>query len=169
MAAGRKTALIGTTLVLVLVIAGTIAGLNRRFTVPDVTFTGVRGGQITLSSLKGKVVLVNFWATTCAVCMREMPKIVENHEKFQARGFETVAVAMPYDPPNRVFAHAEQARLPFPVVLDIFGKAVRAFGGVAGTPTAFLVDRRGRVIRRFEGEPDFGDLARLIEKELAEG
>ena len=55
------------------------------------------------------------------------------------------------------------------MTLDIFGKAVQAFGGVRGTPTTFLVDRSGKIVQRFEGEPDFGKLGALIEKELAKG
>ena len=95
-----------------------------------------------------------------------MPKMVETFEKYQGQGLETVAVAMPYDPPDRVFAYAQQNKLPFRVTLDIFGKAVQAFGGVRGTPTTFLVDRSGKIVRRFEGEPDFAMLGELIEKEL---
>ena len=74
--------------------------------------------------------------------------------------------AMSYDPPDRVFAYAQQNKLPFRVTLDIFGKAMQAFGGIRGTPTTFLVDKRGRIVRRWEGEPDFDDLAKRIETEL---
>lgn len=98
--------------------------------------------------------------------MHEMPKIVETYQKFHPRGFGTVAVAMSYDPPDRVFGYAEQTRLPFHVALDLFGQVVRVFGGVEGTLTNFLLDKRGRIVRGFQGEPDFEDLAKPIEKEL---
>jgi peroxiredoxin len=148
---------------------GAWTALTRPATVPDVSFIEIKGENFSLSSLQGKVVLVNFWATSCAVCVKEMPRIVQVHEKFRNRGYETVAVAMSYDPPNRVAAYAHQNSLPFRVTLDIYGKAMEAFGGIRGTPTTFLVDKRGRVVWRHEGEPDFGQLEALIEKELVKG
>ncbi|MEQ1882476.1 MAG: TlpA disulfide reductase family protein [Burkholderiales bacterium] len=154
---------------LIAVVGGVLTALTRPGTVPDVSFIEVKGKNFSLSSLQGKVVLVNFWATSCAVCVKEMSRIVQIHEKYRERGFETVAVAMSYDPPNRVAAYAQQNNLPFRVTLDIYGKAMEAFGGIRGTPTTFLVDKRGRIVWRHEGEPDFEKLGVLIEKELAKG
>jgi peroxiredoxin len=162
----RKIIAFGIILALAALTAGIFAGWNRAVAPADVTFIGVRGDQFAMSSLKGKVVLVNFWATSCTVCVGEMPKMVQTYEKYRDQGLETVAVAMSYDPPDRVFAYAEQNKLPFRVTLDIFGKATQAFGGIRGTPTTFLVNRRGMIVQRFEGEPDFAALGKLIEKEL---
>ena len=165
----RKFAGFALALALGALAAGIFAGWNRPVALPDVNFIGVRGDQFAMSSLKGKVVLVNFWATSCTVCVGEMPKMVQTYEKYREQGLETVAVAMSYDPPDRVFAYAQQNKLPFRVTLDIFGKAMQAFGGIRGTPTTFLVDRGGRIVQRFEGEPDFGKLGELIERELVKG
>ena len=162
----RKITLFAILLMLGALAAGVFAGWSRPIASPKVNFIGVYGDQFTMSSLKGNVVLVNFWATSCAVCVSEMPKLVQTYEKYRERGLETVAVAMSYDPPDRVFAYAQQNKLPFRVTLDIFGKAMQAFGGIRGTPTTFLVDRRGMIVRRFEGEPDFAELGELIEKEI---
>jgi len=115
------------------------------------------------------VVLVNFWATTCASCIREMPKLVDVFEKYQSQGYRMVAVAMPYDPPNRVLDYARSRKLPFDVVLDVDGSVLRAFGDVPGTPTSFLVDRNGNIIHKYLGEPDFGDLRERIEDALGAG
>jgi peroxiredoxin len=166
MSVDKKITIFATLLALCALAAGIFAGWSRPITTPEVNFFGVRGDQFAMSSLKGKVVLVNFWATSCTVCMNEMPKMVQTYEKYHEQGLETVAVAMSYDPPDRVFAYTQQEKLPFRVTLDIFGKAMQAFGGIRGTPTTFLVDRRGRIVQRFEGEPDFGKLGLLIEKEL---
>ncbi|MFN0038619.1 MAG: TlpA family protein disulfide reductase [Burkholderiales bacterium] len=136
---------------------------------PETDFIGVMGEKYSMTSLRGKVVLVNFWATSCTVCVEEMPEIIRTYEKFQHRPFDTVAVAMSYDPPNRVAAFAQNNKLPFRVALDIFGKAAAAFKGIRGTPTTFLVGKDGQVVRKFEGAPDFGQLEMLIEKELAKG
>jgi thiol-disulfide isomerase/thioredoxin len=169
MMSDAKTALIGALLVALVVTAAVIAGLKRPLTPADVSFISLKGEQTALSTLRGKVVLVNFWATTCAICLREMPKIAETHEKYRARGLETIAVAMDYDRPDWVFAYAERTKPPFAIALDLLGTAARAFGGVRGTPTSFLVDKKGRIVWRVEGEPDFADLGRRIERELAEG
>jgi thiol-disulfide isomerase/thioredoxin len=165
----RKITVFGIALALVALAAGIYAGWTRPVSPPEVNFIGLQGERFTMASLKGKVVLVNFWATSCTVCVSEMPKMVQTHQKYRERGLETVAVAMSYDPPDRVFAFAQQNRLPFRVTLDLFGRAVQAFGGIRGTPTTFLVDRGGRIVQRFEGEPDFGRLGALIERELAKG
>ena len=162
----RKFTVFAIVLALGALVAGVCADWSRPVAPADVNFIGVHGDQFAMSSLKGKVVLVNFWATSCTVCVSEMPKMVETFERYRGQGLETVAVAMSYDPPDKVFAYAQQNKLPFRVTLDIFGKAVKAFGGVRGTPTTFLVDRSGKIVRRFEGEPDFAMLGELIEKEL---
>ena len=168
-AASRTFTILAILVALSALGAGIYAGWTRPLGTPDVKFIDVRGDHFTLSALKGKVVLVNFWATSCTVCIAEMPKLVQTHEKYRQRGLETVAVAMAYDPPDRVFAYAEQNKLPFRVALDLSGQAMQAFGGIRGTPTTFLLDRKGNIVRRFEGEPDFGKLGALIERELAEG
>jgi peroxiredoxin len=168
-AASSKFTLLAILVALTALGAGIYAGWTRSVETPDVNFIDVRGDHFALSALKGNVVLVNFWATSCTVCVAEMPKLVQTHEKYRHQGLETVAVAMAYDPPDRVFAFAEQNRLPFRVALDLNGQAMNAFGGIRGTPTTFLMDRHGRIVRRFEGEPDFGKLGLLIERELAKG
>src|SRR6185369_3678080 len=167
MEAGKKFTVFAIVLALCALAAGIYLGWTRPVATPDVNFIGVHGDQFAMSSLKGKVVLVNFWATSCSVCVSEMPKMVQTFEKYREQGLETVAVAMSYDPPDRVFAYAQQNKLPFRVTLDIFGKAMQAFGGVRGTPTTFLVDRRGKIVQRIEGEPDFAKLGLSIERELA--
>jgi peroxiredoxin len=135
---------------------------------PEVSLTTIQGETLTAADLRGKVVLVNFWATSCVTCVKEMPKLVETYRKHRDRGFETVAVAMSYDPPNYVLHYAEKNALPFKVALDPMGAAARAYGDVNLTPTTFVIDRRGAIVKRYLGEPDFAELDRLIEEKLAE-
>lgn len=142
--------------------------LQKKPVVPDLSFTTLQGERFTTASLRGKVVLINFWATDCPGCIKEMPQLIETHHKYQAAGYETVAVAMYYDPPNYVLNFATKNALPFKVVLDVQGEAARAFGGVSLTPTSFIIDKKGRVIHKIIGEPDFAALHRLIEKKLSE-
>ena len=166
---GKRFTLFAILLALSALAAGIYAGWSRPITPADVNFIGVKGDRFHMSSFKGKVVLVNFWATSCTTCVEDMPRMVQTYQKYRDQGLETVAVAMSYDPPDRVFAYAAQNQLPFHVTLDIYGKADEAFGGIRGTPTTFLVGRHGNIVKRFEGEPDFAVLGKLIERELARG
>jgi len=135
---------------------------------PAVTFVSIKGERISTADLRGRVVLVNFWATDCAICLKEMPGITATYDKYHARGFEAIAVAMRYDPPNRVLHYVGQNRLPFRVALDPIGELARAFGEVKLTPTTFIIDRQGRIVSRVLGELDFVKLHALIERELAQ-
>lgn len=136
---------------------------------PQSTFVLLDGSQQTTADLKGKVTLVNFWATSCTTCVAEMPQIVATYDKYHARGFDTLAVAMSYDPPSYVLNFAQSRKLPFKVALDNTGAAARAWGDVKLTPTTFIVNKRGEIVKRYVGAPDFAELHQLIEKLLAEG
>lgn len=153
----------------VLAIGVTVAlALSYRPPAPGVAYTLLDGSRHHSDALRGRVVLVNFWATSCAVCVREMPALAATHDKFVTRGYETLAVAMRHDPPAYVVNFAQARRLPFGVVLDHDGAIARAFGDVRATPTHVLIDRRGRIVQRVVGEPDFAELHALIDKLLAE-
>ena len=134
---------------------------------PSVDYTLLDGSKGNLAALRGKVVLVNFWATNCEPCVREMPQFAALQEKFKARGYETLAVAMRYDPPALVIAFAERHNLPFGVVIDNTGAVARGFNAVNVTPTSVLIDRHGQIVRRFVGEADFAVLNILVEQLLA--
>lgn len=137
--------------------------------VPDLPFTQIDGSQHRLSDLKGKVMLINFWATSCVTCVKKMPDIVATHRKFQAQGLETLAVAMQYDPPAYVMSFARTRELPFRVVMDHTGELARSFGPVQVTPTTLVVNRQGDIVKHYIGEPDFADLQSLLSRLLAEG
>lgn len=134
---------------------------------PDVTFTSLEGKRISMQDLRGQVVLVKFWATDCVTCIAQMPDTIDNYNHYSPKGFQTVAVAMKYDPPNYVLNYAQTRKLPFPVALDIKGELAKAFGDVRLTPTAFLIDKQGRIIKRYLGEYDRAEFHATVEKALA--
>ena len=153
---------------LVLALAGVgYASFNSAPPAPDVTFISIAGDKISTQSQRGTVVMVNFWATSCVTCVKEMPQMVETYNKYKAQGLEFVAVAMQYDPPNYVLNFTETRQLPFTVAIDSAGDIARQFGDVSLTPTTFVIDKQGRIIKQYVGEPDFPALHKLIEKELA--
>ncbi|MBI5276940.1 MAG: TlpA family protein disulfide reductase [Burkholderiales bacterium] len=135
---------------------------------PESTFVLLDGTARSTADLKGKVTLVNFWATSCTTCVAEMPKMVQTYDKYKDRGYDHVAVAMSYDPPSYVVNYAQTRKLPFKVAIDNTGNVAKAWGDVQLTPTTFLVNKRGEIVKRYVGEPDFAELHRLIEKLLAE-
>ncbi|MBS0335731.1 MAG: TlpA family protein disulfide reductase [Proteobacteria bacterium] len=135
---------------------------------PQVRFATLAGQSFTTADLRGKVVLVNFWATSCEVCVREMPMMAETYRKFAPRGYDMVAVAMSYDHPNLVADYAQKHALPFRVSLDFDGAIAKQWGNVQATPTTFVVDRRGRIVKQYVGEPSVAELHAVLEKALAE-
>ena len=145
-----------------------LGGGRSRDAAPQVVYTLLDGQRVSSADFAGQVLLVNFWATTCSLCVAEMPHLVSTFEKFRGRGYQTVAVAMRHDPPAYVADFAESRKLPFGVAIDNTGDIARAFGDVAATPSTFLLDRRGAVARQVVGEFDFADLRRQLERLLDE-
>ncbi len=163
----RNWLVVGALAVCAAVGTAVVLGSNVR-AAPASTFVLLDGSQRTTQDLLGKVTLVNFWATSCTTCVAEMPDIVATYDKYRARGFDTLAVAMSYDPPSYVVNFAESRKLPFPVAIDNTGAVARAWGDVKLTPSTFIVNKRGEIVKSFVGAPDFAELHRLIERLLAE-
>lgn len=135
---------------------------------PESTFVLLDGSRQTTADMKGKVTLVNFWATSCTTCVAEMPQIVSTYDKYKAKGYDTLAVAMSYDPPSYVVNFAETRKLPFKVAIDNTGKVAQAWGDVKLTPTTYIVNKQGQIVKKYVGAPNFDELHKLIEKLLAE-
>lgn len=166
----RRTTLMGIGAALVVVAAAVgYQSVSARPSAPDVTFTSLTGERIDLKSLRGKVVMVNFWATSCSTCVHEMPQMVDTFNRYKGRGLDFIAVAMSYDPPNYVLNFAETRKLPFTVSLDPQDHLAKSFGDVKLTPTTFLIDKDGSILKRYVGEPDFAALHRLLDKKLSAG
>jgi peroxiredoxin len=152
------------------VVAGAIAvagyfAFGSQQHVPDATFTLLSGQKVSTSDLKGKVYLINFWATNCDTCMKEMPQMVNTYNRFKGKGLDFVAVAMNYDAPMYVTNYTQTRQLPFKVAMDD-GSAAKQFGNVQLTPTTFVVDKNGKILKRYVGEPQFAELDQLLEKAL---
>lgn len=164
MAMGRIKVLVSVVAAAV-VLGAAFLLLTQKPAAPQAGVTTLKGEKIALDSLRGKVVLVNFWATSCPGCIHEMPELANTYRKYHSQGLELVAVAMNYDPPDYVRRFSEDNHLPFTVALDSDGSAAQAFGARV-TPTTFVIDKQGRIAQRFVGEPDFAKLNGLIEQIL---
>ena len=137
---------------------------------PDVTFISIKGEKISTQALRGKVVMVNFWATSCTTCVNEMPQMVDTYHKFKDQGLEFVAVAMSYDPPElRGQLHRDaQAAVQGGAR---FGRrpGARRSATCELTPTTFVIGKDGKILKRYVGEPEFAALHALLQKALSEG
>jgi peroxiredoxin len=145
-----------------------LAGCGEPGPAPEVTFVSLQGERIATRELRGKVVVVKFWATDCVYCVKEMPDMVRTYNRYRDRGLEFIAVAMRHDPPNYVIRYAETNRLPFKVALDPTGELAKAYGDVKITPTTFVIDKRGNVAGRTTGPGDLAKFNALLEEKLKE-
>ena len=125
---------------------------------PSVSIATIDGRSFDAAAVAGRPVLVAFWSTTCVVCLREMPDMEALYRRLSPRGFEVIAVSMPWDPPDEVVRLARARALPYPVALDVTGAVAKAFGDVSTTPTHFLIDPGGEVAFRSTGALDFAAL-----------
>jgi peroxiredoxin len=141
--------------------------LLQKSEIDDIVFVSIKGEQISMASLRGKVVLVNFWATDCKSCVNEMPELIKTYHQYQPRGLEIIAVAMPYDPPAQVVSFASKKALPFPVIHDSYADITRKFGDVKLTPTAYIYNKEGKRIQHAVGAFNFNKLHALLDKELS--
>jgi len=159
-----KPALLAAALLTIIALA---YALLSKPDAPAVTFVTLDGRPIQLDSLHGKVVLVNFWATSCPGCIKEMPDLIETYKQYKDKGFEIIAVAMSYDPPSHVVNFAQTRQLPFPVALDMKGDHAREFDDVRLTPTSFIIGKKGQILEQKIGELDFVKLRKLLDEELS--
>jgi len=114
------------------------------------------GRQMELNSYRGKVVLLNFWATWCAPCQIELPRFEAWQKRYAAEGLQVLAVSMD-DEDAPVRRTVRRLHLDFPVVMGD-AKLAEAYGGVLGLPITFLIDRNGIVVARIKGETDLHKL-----------
>lgn len=135
---------------------------------PQIEYQTIKGELIRPADYRGQVMVINFWATSCATCVKEMPQLTQTHLKYKNKGFRTIAVAMHYDRPDYVVNFTQTRQLPFDVVLDVSGHISKAFDEVKLTPTTYVINRKGEIIKTYVGEPDFAALHELLEKCLSE-
>ncbi len=133
---------------------------------PEVKVALLDGRQTSLEQLRGKVVLVNFWATWCPYCRHEMPDMERFYRDYQAQGFEILALSQD-DAPEPVRQFMEKEGYHFPVAMAEASHAA-AFGGVSRLPTSFIIDKQGRVRHKISGQVHYARLESLVKPLLAE-
>ncbi|HWB31217.1 MAG TPA: TlpA disulfide reductase family protein [Vicinamibacterales bacterium] len=126
-----------------------VAMADVRQAAPELSLRDADGALVELSALRGRVVVVNFWATWCAPCRVEMPWLVELQERYRGRGLTTIGVSLDDDGWASVRPFAEEQAVTYPLAIGD-ERVARAYG-VGVLPTTFLVDRRGRIAAAHEG------------------
>lgn len=124
-------------------------------------------GKFDSATLQGKVVVVNFWATWCPPCRKELPSLMKLQEKYRDKGLAVVGISMDEGGANYVGKFLAKQKITYPVILGD-GDIVRGFGGVIGVPATFLVARNGELAIRFDGFASEEELQEGIEKLLKE-
>jgi len=119
---------------------------------PNINLQLIDGKKIQLSSLQGKPVLITFWATSCPGCIKEMPHLIELYNELHEKGLEIIGIAMPHDRPDYVMEMVKRKKVPYLIAFDLKSEAVKAFGNVSLTPTSFLIDDKGQIVKKKIGE-----------------
>jgi cytochrome c-type biogenesis protein len=141
---------------------------------PDVTFEDLQGNKVPIASLKGKLVLVNFWATWCEPCRVEIPWMIGFQQKYGSQGFTLLGVAMddegksvvaPYIQKTQFDVNGHPTTMDYPIVLGTDDIATQ-FGGLIGLPTSVLISRDGKVVKRYVGLVNEKDLDKEIQSQL---
>ena len=162
----KETVIAG--LVLVVIVAAAViwfmpAGLRQA---PPLVGQTLDGRTLTLEQLRGKPVLVTFWATTCPSCIEEMPHLIELYRELNPKGLEIIGVEMAYDPPEQVRTLVKQRQIPYPIVLDSEERIAREFDNVRVTPTSVLISPEGRIVHYRLGLLDLPKLRETIREML---
>lgn len=154
--------------------SGGSAGTSSAEAEPDVTFKDLQGKNVALSSFKGKVVLLNFWATWCEPCRVEIPWMIEFQQKYSSKGFTMLGVAMdddgakvvsPFVTKPQFSVGGHDVAMDYPIVLgtdDIASK----LGGLIGLPTSVMISRDGKIVKRYIGLADHEALDKEIQSLL---
>jgi thiol-disulfide isomerase/thioredoxin len=135
---------------------------------PPFAAATVAGRKVSLGDLEGRVVLLNFWATWCSSCLREMPLFDQLHREYARAGLTVLGVNIQEDE-QTIRRYGEKLELSFPLILDLDGKITKAYGAI-GIPSTYLIGRDGRAVALAVGTREWkGPPARaLIETLLAE-
>ena len=141
---------------------------------PDVTFKNLQGENVALSSMKGKVVLLNFWATWCEPCRSEIPVLIGLQDKYATKGFTMLGASMDEDGAKAVdpFIHetkfnvdGQEKTMDYPIVLGT-DAITDKFGGLLGMPTSYLISRDGKIVKRYIGVVDPSQVVKDVESQL---
>jgi peroxiredoxin len=132
---------------------------------PEFSLSDLNGRKLSLGDYKGKVVLLDFWATWCGPCEKEIPQFIDLQNRYGSQGLQIVGLSMD-DSPKPVHAYYDRVKMNYPVAVADADVAQR-YGGVYGLPVNFVIGRDGRIAAKFVGATEIGTIQKAIETELS--
>lgn len=120
---------------------------------PDFTLLDLDGGERSLSDFKGKVIILDFWATWCPPCRAEIPHFVELYNDYKDEGLEVIGVSLDNNAKKVIPSFSEQYKINY-VLLIADKKVTRDYGGIGSIPTTFIIDRDGNIVKKYVGYRD---------------
>ena len=133
---------------------------------PSLQVSSTKGETMMIYDKNYKFTIINFWATDCPGCIKEMPHLADTYNKYKKQGIQIIAVSMFYDPPSQVLNFIKKNNIPFPVVIDSDNKIAQQFENIRLTPTSILINQKGQIIDQIVGEIDFNNLEVTLSKNL---
>ena len=130
------------TAAIIFLFAVSSAQSEKKYKAPNFSLKAQDGKVIELAKLKGKVVLLNFWATWCPPCRAEIPDFIEIYNSYKSKGFEIIGIALDEEGWSKVTPYIKEAKINYPVVIGT-GKEIKQYGGIEAIPTSFIVDKNG--------------------------
>lgn len=128
---------------------------------PNFKLSTQEGKVVELAALKGKIVVLNFWATWCGPCRKEIPGFMEVYKHYKEKGLEIVGVSLDRDGWEAVGPYVEQAKINYPVVVGNRAM-VEAYGGIDAIPATFIIDKQGNVVEKHVGYMSRFDVEEII-------
>ncbi len=117
---------------------------------PDFTLPDLEGNSLTLSDFKGRVIILNFWATWCPPCRKEIPDFIELYEKYKDEGLLIIGVSLDRGDSRTVKQFSKNYKINYPIVLGNVN-VTQDYGGIRGIPTTFVIDRKGNIKKKYVG------------------
>ena len=133
---------------------------------PNLKVSSTKGETMMIYDKNYKFTIINFWATDCPGCIKEMPQLADAYNKYKKQGIQIIAISVFYDPPSQVLNFIKKNEIPFPVVIDADNKIAQRFENIRLTPTSVLINQKGQIIDQIVGEIDFDNLEKLLSKNL---
>lgn len=140
------------------------ANSAQQQTAPDFTLTSLDGKPLRLSDYRGKLVLLDFWATWCTPCRAEIPRFIEWQQKYGAQGLVVLGVSMD-DSSKDAADYTREMKITYPVAMGT-PQVADAYGGVLGLPVNLLITRDGRIVSKYVGATDLAAMERQIAEQL---
>jgi peroxiredoxin len=134
---------------------------NRGGSAPDFSLAALDGKPLQLSSYRGKIVVLDFWATWCAPCREEIPHFIDMQNRYGGRGVQLIGISMD-DSPEPVVAFYRQFKMNYPVALGN-ARLGEAYGGILGLPITFLIGRDGKVEAKYIGATDVSAIEKRVQ------